>query len=234
MMSVVQNFICTKESRLNVIRDQVPKMSKIFKDFDFYINYATVENYFEVSSVYNDNVKKLNFFNDPAPIWSETTLDMVIKINTPYTLILCEDFEYRTTYDEWKNILNEVVERDVNYMPIGRLWKYTKEMYHQGYDEGDNLWLYPASKSPGSSLSVDALYKTEFLLNRLIDLKEYASDSFPLNLPHHYEDIYHEKFNNGVRKWGNDFLCAVPKKIILMHTQSDTETILNKGRGWQR
>ena len=67
--------------------------------------------------------------------------------------------------------MNEVVERDVSYMPIGRLWKYTTEQYHSGYDEGNKLWLYPASKSPGSSLSLDALYKTDVLKEKLIELK---------------------------------------------------------------
>ena len=61
MISVVQNFICTQKERLKVIEREVPKMSKIFKDYDFYINYATIENVFEVGRIYEDNVKKLTF-----------------------------------------------------------------------------------------------------------------------------------------------------------------------------
>ena len=49
MISVVQNFICTRETRLNIIRSEVPKMAKVFKDYNFYINYGTVENLFEVA-----------------------------------------------------------------------------------------------------------------------------------------------------------------------------------------
>ena len=41
-----------------------------------------------------------------------------------------------------------------------------------------------------------------------------------------FEDIFIEP--NGVTKWGNDVLCAIPKDIILMHIQEETETILNK------
>ena len=200
----------------------------VFKDYDFFINYGTLDNYFQISDVYDVNVQKLNFFNNLTSNWGEVTLELIEKVKTPYTLILCEDFDYRITNNDWVEIMNEVVERDVSYMPIGRLWKYTTEQYHSGYDEGNKLWLYPASKSPGSSLSVDALYKTDVLKEKLIELKQHGPNRFPLNLPHHYEDIFSEMYNNGVRKWGDDVLCAIPKDIIIMHEQLSTETILNK------
>tara|TARA_A100001515_G_scaffold86301_1_gene68587 strand:+ start:141 stop:827 length:687 start_codon:yes stop_codon:yes gene_type:complete len=228
MMSVVQNFICTQSDRLALIEREVPKMSMVFKDYDFFINYGILDNYFQVSDVYNVNVQKLNFFNNLTSNWGEVTLELIEKVKTPYTLILCEDFDYRITNNDWVEIMNEVVERDVSYMPIGRLWKYTQEQYHGGYEEGNKLWLYPASKSPGSSLSVDALYKTDMLKEKLIELKQHGPNRFPLNLPHHYEDIFQENYNNGVRKWGDDVLCAVPKDIIIMHEQPSTETTLNK------
>lgn len=228
MITVVQNFICTQEERLDVIRREVPKMSEVFKDYDFFINYASIENVFDVGNVYEDNVKKLIFENNLKTNWGEVTLAMVKKVKTPYTLILCEDFEYRITYDEWNEIMDEVVERDVSYMPIGRLWKYTREQYHGGYEKGKKLWFYPASKSPGSSLSVDALYKTEVLREKLIELQNHPPRRFPLNLPHHYEDVFHEDNNKGVKQWGDDVLCAVPKEVILMHIQEETETRLNK------
>jgi len=49
-----------------------------------------------------------------------------------------------------------------------------------------------------------------------------------VSLPHHFENIFHEGYSNGVRKWGKDVLCAIPKEIILMHEQNETETRLNK------
>ena len=111
-------------------------------------------------------------------------------------------------------------------MPIGRLWKYTKKNYWDGYEEGNLLWKYSALKSPGSSLSVDALYKTDLFKEKLKELLKYPSRRFPLNLPHHYEDIFHEP--NGVTLWGENIMCAVPKEEILIHTQPETETTLNK------
>ena len=106
MISVVQNFICTQKERLKVIEREVPKMSKIFKDYDFYINYATIENVFEVGRIYEDNVKKLTFENNLKENWGEVTLEIVEKVKTPYTLILCEDFEYRITYNGWKEMMD--------------------------------------------------------------------------------------------------------------------------------
>ena len=58
MISVVQNFICTKEKRLNIIQEEVPNMAKVFKDYDFHINYGTIENLFEVVKSYEDSVEK--------------------------------------------------------------------------------------------------------------------------------------------------------------------------------
>ena len=68
----------------------------------------------------------------------------------------------------------------------------------------------------------------EWKKENLIELKQHGPNRFPLNLPHHYEDIFSEMYNNGVRKWGDDVLCAIPKDIIIMHEQLSTETILNK------
>ena len=228
MISVIQNFICTQPERLKLVEREVPKMAKVFQDYEFLINYATLDNYFEISEVYNSNVKNLNFFNNLTKNWAEVTLELLEKVKTPYTLILCEDFDYRITYDEWNEIMDEVIEKDVSYMPLGRLWKYTTEEYHSGYESGNKLWYYSASNSPGTSLSVAALYKTDMFKEKLVEIQRYDAHRFPLNLPHHYEDIFHERNNNGVRQWGDDILCAVPKNIIWMHEQPQTETNLNK------
>ena len=226
MISVLQNFICTKDKRLKVLESEFPKMSNVFRDYEFFINYNTEKYVDEVYNIYKKNTHKLNFYNNLEDNWGLVTLALLEEIKTPYTLILCEDFEYRVTYDEWNKIMEEAFERDVSYMPIGRLWKYTEQKYHSGYEEGKKLWFYPASKSPGSSLSVDAIYKTYLLKERLLELQNYGARRFPVYLPHHFEDIFIEP--NGVTMWGNDILCAIPKDIILMHNIDDTETFLNK------
>ena len=39
MLSIVQNFICTKDSRLEVVKRNSIKLGDTFPDTDFYINY---------------------------------------------------------------------------------------------------------------------------------------------------------------------------------------------------
>ena len=38
-VSIIGNFICTKENRLKVLKEQGPVMSKLFSDYNFYINF---------------------------------------------------------------------------------------------------------------------------------------------------------------------------------------------------
>ncbi len=118
MITVIQNFICTKQKRFEILESQIPNMAKIFKDYEFLVNYGTVHNVLEVGRLYEDNIKKLTFENNLKENWGEVTLAMVDKVKTPYTMILCEDFEYRITYNRWKKMMDEFVERDVSYMPI--------------------------------------------------------------------------------------------------------------------
>ena len=228
MISFIQNFICTKEARLKVISDNLPKISEVFKDSQFYINYNTKTNLDKVYKLYKDNIKNLNFYNNLEKNWGEVTLALTNEVKTPYIVTHCEDYEYDITHDEWNDIMGEVVKKDISYLPIGRLWKYTQQEYLNGYENGKNLWLYSADKSPGSSLSVDAIYKTDLFVDKLTELVTHYREPrrFPLNLPHHFEDIFKEP--NGVKMWGGNVMCAIPKREIIKHNCDDTETYLNK------
>ena len=229
MISIVQNFICTQPARLKLIEREIGKMAEVFQDYPFYINYNTTENYEEVKSLYENNVKNLTFNNDLTRDWSKVTLDLVNLVQTEYLIVLCEDFEYRIDYEGWKKIEAEIVENNVKYMPIGRLWKYTTQEYHGGYTEGDKLWFYKAKDSPGSSLSTDAFYETHLFKMKLLEVPFHENEGyrFPKHLPHHYEETFWEEKNNAVRILG-EMMCAIPKDIILMHEQEQTETTLNK------
>ena len=226
MISIVQNFICTKESRLKLLEIEVPKMSEIFKDYEFFINYNTTEFLEEVYDIYNNSIEKLNFYNNLEMNWGSIVLSMVNEITTPYIMTICEDYEYYIDYKDFKEIIDEMVKSDVSYMPIGRLWKYTEEKYCNIYDEGEKLWYYTADKSPGSSFSVNGIYKRELFYEKLVDLISYNSRRFPLNVPHHFEDIFHEP--NGVRLLGKEVLCAIPKEIIIQHMDPGFGNIAEK------
>ena len=64
MISIVQNFICTQPKRLNLLAEEVPNMGNIFKDSEFHINYNTDINLKKVYQIYNNNISKLNFYNN--------------------------------------------------------------------------------------------------------------------------------------------------------------------------
>ena len=171
MITVLQNFICTKQTRLDMIENQLPVMADIFRDYEFHVNYGTDLHMNEVKNIYKNNVKSINFYNNIEPNWGAVTLAMAQHVKTPYILVLCEDFEYHMDYDYFQAIMNEVVEKNIQYMPLGRLWKYCMhERYWDNYTAGKELWTYPATESPGSSLSVDALYKTEIFIEKLMKI----------------------------------------------------------------
>ena len=81
--------------------------------------------------------------------------------------------------------------------------------------------------SSSVSVSIEVLRDPNKKIKKeqLEELQNYDSRRFPLNLPHHFEDVFHEP--NGVTKF-DTMLCAVPKDIIIMHEQDETETTLNK------
>ena len=44
MVSIVQNFICTKSERLEILKNNITKLGKVFKDFEFFVNYGSLIN----------------------------------------------------------------------------------------------------------------------------------------------------------------------------------------------
>ncbi len=95
-VSVVSNFICTNEKRLEVLRNQIKNLSYIFDGCDFKINYNTEINQNEVRALFEHNIKKENlFFNcDLGGDWTKTTLDLVERCNTKYIFYALEDYVY--------------------------------------------------------------------------------------------------------------------------------------------
>ena len=53
MISIVQNFICTKEERLQVLREYLPMIGDVFGECEFYVNYNSTINLDEIYSVCN-------------------------------------------------------------------------------------------------------------------------------------------------------------------------------------
>ena len=100
-VSVVGNFICTNENRLDVLRTQIKSLSHIFNGCDFVINYNTDINQSEVKALFQHNIKKENlFFNcDLTKDWAKTTKDLVQRCKTKYIFYLLEDYVYDYSLD---------------------------------------------------------------------------------------------------------------------------------------
>ena len=59
MISMLQNFIVTKQERLDTLRETLPDVAKFF-DIDFHVNYNSKTNFKEVLSLYKDNINNYN------------------------------------------------------------------------------------------------------------------------------------------------------------------------------
>ena len=103
MISVVQNFICTKSERLDVISRNSLKLGETFPNVDFFVNYnSDNKNYKVVRDCYLKNIPKLSFYNDLTKDWVLIALSMLQEIKTPYILNYAEDFECNMTKEYWK------------------------------------------------------------------------------------------------------------------------------------
>ena len=60
MLSIVQNFVCNKEERLDVVKRNSKKLGKVFSDTDFFINYNSNINLEVVKSHYLSNIPKIS------------------------------------------------------------------------------------------------------------------------------------------------------------------------------
>ena len=62
MISIVQNFICTKEERLQVLREYLPMIGDVFGECEFYVNYNSTINLDEIyyTPIKNKDITKLS------------------------------------------------------------------------------------------------------------------------------------------------------------------------------
>ena len=97
MISIVQNFICTKDERLKVLEHSVISLANTFPNSEFIINYNSTINLDKVYSIYKNNIKNLKFYNNLEPEWANITLSLSNEVKTPYLICLCEDMVVKST-----------------------------------------------------------------------------------------------------------------------------------------
>ena len=208
-ISIVQNFVCTSDSRKQMIADNLPQMAKIFDDVSFHINYNTSINLQEMQELYQKNIKNLNFEYSDSRDWGLDTLKLLENVTTPYVMYLCEDFEYRSKKSDWENLASEaLVKNNVDFVMLAKIEKYSQQMWNRHYEKsGEHCRFYNSKNSPSKVLSIDAIYRKDFLFDRLTEYTNLYSH----HLPNNYETYY--KNQNGIRRFSIN--CAIPKNILL-------------------
>ena len=225
MVSVIQNFICTDEKRLEVMLNNLPALGEAFEDYEFYVNFNDTVNLDIVQESYEKNIKKLNFYNNLEKQWAEVTLAMLEEVKTPYMINLCEDQIVHFNSNDLQNVLDEVKELDIDYVNLTKMGKYSKSTF-PGYKECKYGYSYVGSDSPTGRLSTDCMTKVDFWKDRFVEFiqnKHNCPHTIPFpheNIPNYIEGYYDHSI--GIRRFKN-LKCYIPKQIMFIEYNDSLE-----------
>ena len=229
-ISIVQNFICTLDTRLKILQDNISKYSEVFTDCNFVVNFNDTVNFDIINHLYSTELDingDVFLFNNLIRDWALTTLSMMEYVNTPYVLYLCEDQVPNMTKLDFDNIINEFSDDlDMDYMLLTRIGKYTEDIYTKNYTEHKYGYSYLCENAPHKRLSLDAIYRTDFFKERLEEFilnHDKCTHDIPfrqINLPNFYEGYY--DFYNGTARFSG-VKCYIPKQNILVEYNDERE-----------
>lgn len=228
MISIVQNFVCNKAERLEVIKRNSKKLGDTFSETDFFVNFNSENNFESVKSYYLDNIPKMNLYNDLTKDWALVTLALAKEVKTPYLMYICEDMEVNCSNDEMNGFLNEFYENDFDYCFLSRIGKYIEQQYIDGYTPYNTIkspgykemsygYFYLGRHAPHKRVGFDGIYRTDWYIERLEEFLMYGEQcthDIPFrkkHLPNFAEGYY--DFDNGMRRFG-DMRCYIPKQIV--------------------
>jgi hypothetical protein len=229
MISIVQNFICTKPERLEILRNELPKLGTVFNDVEFFVNYNSTINLDEVYSLYKKYIPKLHFYNDLSEEWAPVTLVLAQEVTTPYVIFLCEDVQIHGTKHDVYDRINEFIELDYDYMLLTKIQKYLQPEYVNGYIPHLNInsagyqrlkygYSYLGKDAPHKRISTDAIYRTDWWRDRLTEFIlniDNCTHDIPIRdkrKPNCYEGYY--DFYNGMMRFGQ-IKCYIPDTVIV-------------------
>jgi len=235
MISIVQNFICTKPERLTVLDDSVRTLTNSFPDSPFFVNYNSTINFDNVYDIYTKYVKQenLNFYNDLTDNWALVTASLLSNVTTPYTIALCEDIVVKSSKEKVKKCINEFIDNDFDYMLISKLHKYLQQEYidgltpynsiqSPGYKKLKDGYFYLGKHAPHKRISYDAMYRTDWYNERILEFIQNhhnCTHDIPIRdirKPNFYEGYY--DFNNGMARFP-DMKCYIPDEPILLEVE---------------
>jgi hypothetical protein len=224
-LGIVQNFILTDDLKLKHLNSDLGLKStaKILGDCNWQVNYKTDLYLDEIHTLYNKHLSNCTIYNniqDDEFRWAETTLALVMELKTPYVFYLTEDrMFHRTNKEEFSEIINDMMESNISWMSISKMWKYgasihppiSKQQNLPPYmDNHKHFYTYLSKNSPYYVLSVDSIWERNILIDSLGRLcgKEHPQFQKP-HMMEHYT-------NNWLPNVWPDLLCAVPKKQIIV------------------
>jgi len=229
MISIVQNFICTKDDRLGVIKRNTKKLGRVFPNTNFYVNYnSDNKNYKVVKDSYKKYIENISFYNDLTKDWALITLALVKEIDTPYVMYICEDMEVNCSKEHMESTMNEFIVKDMDYMFLSKIGSYTEQKFIDGYTPYNSTsspgykkmnfgYFYLGKHAPHKRLSMDMICRTEFFIETLEEFLikgEECEHDIPFrkkHLPNFYEGYY--DFANGMRRF-SELKCYIPSEVI--------------------
>tara|TARA_Y100000310_G_scaffold322015_1_gene380487 strand:- start:32 stop:772 length:741 start_codon:yes stop_codon:yes gene_type:complete len=235
--SIICNFICTKDNRMRILKEQLKVMSHVFKDYNFYINYNTEINAEEVHAWFKEHIPNLYFQNDCTPNWGKITLDLVNMAESHYVVYILEDYVYDKTFDstgiiieydddrlstvnlderkqDWEDVINECYENNVDHVFLAKIKKYLPGSgfvnESHGYEEGNSIYKWHSSNAPTGVYSSSAIHNRMLLKDILSEYHTKHQLPSPGQFEQHHEILRQLDLN-----------CAIPKKQICIQAHID-------------
>ena len=224
-LGIVQNFILTDDKKLTHMKSDLGLKctAEVLQDCEWHVNYKTDLYLDDIKALYKKHVNNYTLYNnvqDDDFRWAETTLALVLKLNTPYVFYLTEDrMFHNTTRKEFSEMINELVKNDIGWMCISKMWKYSgnthpdisKRVGVPPYmDNDEHIYTFLSKDSPYYVESVDSIWRRDVLIDSLQDLidKNHPQYQKPHMLEHYRPNSLPARYPN--------MLCAVPKKEIIV------------------
>jgi hypothetical protein len=205
-LSVIQNFICTKPERLDMIKENLPKFAKAINPYPVIVNYDTDIYAKEIYDLYNKYIDNLHFRQNFDLEWGTVTKDLIECTDSPYLMYLCEDiiFDPNLTHEKVNEVLNEYKHYGCKHMLMGKVDKYSQERWHEKSKKAEHLWIFPSEDCPYFNLSSDALFEREFF-------KKIVNES--IGKGKGLSGLMYGIEQSGIRH--RDIMCSVPIEIIV-------------------
>ena len=173
-LTVIQNFIVTKDSRMAVLKEQFNNLGDVLGDFKFLVNYDTDINLKEVKSLYKKNIPYLSFTNTMKKNWSEVTKSLIEKCNSKYIFYMMEDtvFGPEVTSKDFNKLLDEFINNKCEHINMGKVEKYIKHPWPKGNNKLHKyIRTFKSNHSPIHCMSIVGIWDKELFLSILDKIK---------------------------------------------------------------